>query len=164
MLNRVSVSMLLIDSLTGNPFLILKEVDGERGIPIEISVLEVYGIVYEIKGIKPARPMSHDLLKNLMDLLDASIHKIIMIHLESGTYYASIYIQYEDAEIVIDARPSDAVALSLRTNAPIFVEESVLNKVGKMHYLTTNFKDGKKHGENWRKILEELDPDKFGHT
>jgi bifunctional DNase/RNase len=108
--------------------------------------------------------MSHDLLKNLMDLLDASIHKIIVTQLESGTYYASIYIQYEDAEIVIDARPSDAVALSLRTNAPIFVEESVLDKVGKMHYLKTTYKDGKVHDENWRKILEELDPDKFDHT
>lgn len=143
MLNRVSVSMLLIDSLTGNPFLILKEVDGERGIPIEIGALEAYGIAYEIKRIKPARPTSHDLLKNLVDLLDASIHKIIVTHLESGTYYASIYIQYEDAEIVIDARPSDAVAVSLRSNAPIFVEESVLSEVGKMHFLTTTFENKK---------------------
>jgi bifunctional DNase/RNase len=163
MLNRVTVSVLLIDSSTGSPFLVLKEVDGERGIPIEIGALEAYGIVYELKGIKPARPMSHDLLKNLMEQLNASVNKIVVTDLMDDTYYASIHIHYEDTELVVDARPSDAIALSLRTNAPIFVEESVFIAVSKMLSPTT-FEDKTERGEGWRRILEELDSDKFGHS
>ena len=155
------ISGLTVDPLTNSPIVILKEVDGERTLPIWIGLLEATAIASELEGIKFSRPMTHDLLKNIMDLINLKVNKIEVCDLKNNTYYALIYINHNGKEISIDARPSDALALSLRVNAPIFVAEDVINK-SKQIDLTADPEDKSEQGKKWQEILEKLNPEDFG--
>jgi hypothetical protein len=102
--------------------------DGTRKLPIIIGPFEATSITYSLEGQQPDRPMTHDLFKKVMDRLGAEIDKIVIDDLMSGTYYAKIFIMQGDEEIVIDSRPSDAIALAVRADAPIFVAEGILQQ------------------------------------
>ncbi|MFH0843950.1 MAG: bifunctional nuclease family protein, partial [Pseudomonadota bacterium] len=115
------VSGLTIDPLTNSPIVILKEVEGDKTLPIWIGLLEATAIASELEGVKFSRPMTHDLLKNLLGLINVKVKRIEVCDLKNNTYYALIHITHNGKELSIDARPSDALALSLRVNAPIFV-------------------------------------------
>jgi hypothetical protein len=161
MLRPMTVSGLTIDSLTNNPIVILKEIDGEKTLPIWIGLLEATAIASELEGIQFSRPMTHDLLKNVMEMADVKVNKIEVCDLKDNTYYALIHITHDGKEINIDARPSDALALSLRMNAPIFVEEEVIEKSQQIELKAEP--DGKsKKGKEWQEILENLNPEDFG--
>jgi len=155
------VSGLTIDPLTNNPIVILKEIDGEKTLPIWIGLLEATAIASELEGIEFARPMTHDLLKNVMEKVDVKVNKIEVCDLKNNTYYALIHITHDGKEINIDARPSDALALSLRMNAPIFVEEEVIKKSQQID-LKAEPDDKSKEGKKWQEILENLNPEDFG--
>ena len=163
MLRRAGISGMGFDSITKEPFMVLKEVDGERSLPIWIGALEAYAIVYELQGFKTPRPMTHDLMTNLMKLINVQINKTVVCDLKENTFYASIHFKCKDRELVVDARPSDALALSLRAGAPIFVEESVFVKVAELNPKMTP-EDTSEQGKKWQKFLEELKSDEFGHT
>lgn len=163
MLRHMVISEIAIDSLTNSPILILKELDGERTLPIWIGLLEANAIASELKGVRFSRPMTHDLLKNIMELIGAKVNKVEICDLKDNTYYALIHITHKGKEISIDARPSDAMALSLRMNAPIFVSEEVINKSSQIN-LKSEPEDKSEQGKKWQKILENLDPEDFGHT
>jgi bifunctional DNase/RNase len=113
------IAGLTVDPLTNSPIVILKEIGGERTLPIWIGLLEATAIASELEGIKFSRPMTHDLLKNIMSLMDVKVNKIEVSDLKNNTYFALIYLDHKGKEISIDARPSDALALSLRMGAPI---------------------------------------------
>ncbi|MFZ7113638.1 MAG: bifunctional nuclease family protein [Desulfatiglandales bacterium] len=155
------VSGLTVDPLTNSPIVILKEVDGERTLPIWIGLLEATAIASELEGIKFSRPMTHDLLKNIMDIIELKINKIEVCDLKNNTYYALIYINHQGKEISIDARPSDALALSLRMGAPVFVSEEVINKSSQID-LKAEPEDKSEQGKKWQEILEKLNPEDFG--
>ena len=155
------VSGLTIDPLTNSPIVILKEVEGERTLPIWIGLLEATAIASELEGIKFSRPMTHDLLKNILGLVDAEIKRIEVCDLKNNTYYALIHILHNGEEISIDARPSDALAISLRVNAPIFVAEEVI-KESKEIDLQAEPEDKSDQGKKWQDILESLNPEDFG--
>ena len=113
--------------------IILKEIDGDRTLAIGIGNPEVNAIKIELAGIKPPRPLTHDLLKNVIDSLDATIKRIIVTDLEDSTFYAKIVIGFKNnSEREIDARPSDGIALALRAKVPIYAREKLLNEVSEL--------------------------------
>ncbi len=163
MLKPMTVSAIAVDSLTKSPIVILKEIGGERTLPIWIGLLEANAIASELEGIKFPRPMTHDLLKNIMELTDVKVNKVEVCDLKDNTYFALIHINHNGKEISIDARPSDALALSLRVNAPIFVAEEVISKSSQID-LEAEPEDKSEQGRKWQEILEKMNPKDFGNT
>jgi hypothetical protein len=155
------IAGLTVDPMTNSPIVILKEIGGERTLPIWIGLLEATAIASELEGIKFSRPMTHDLLKNIMSLMDVKVNKIEVCDLKNNTYFALIYLDHKGKEISIDARPSDALALSLRMGAPIFVAEDVIKKSSQID-LKAEPEDKTEQGKKWQEILEKLNPDDFG--
>ena len=161
MFRPMVVSGLTVDPITNSPIVILKETDGERTLPIWIGLLEATAIASELEGIKFSRPMTHDLLKSIMDTMDVEVNKVEVCDLRNNTYYALIHLTHGDKEISIDARPSDALALSLRMQAPIFVSEEVINKSRQID-LSAEVEDTSEQGKKWQDIQEKLNPEDFG--
>jgi bifunctional DNase/RNase len=113
---------------TGGAYaILLKEVEGKKRLPIIIGAFEAQAIALEIEGIKPPRPLTHDLLKQLTDSLGATVLEIIIDELRDNTFYAKIILEVSGFSQELDARPSDAIALAVRTQAPIFVAETVMD-------------------------------------
>lgn len=110
--------------------LILNEIDGKRRLPIIIGTFEAQAIALELEHIKPPRPMTHDLLRNVIQSFNTYIKQVYINDLKEGTFYAEIIYDFEGQDIHQDARPSDAIALSIRFNAPIFVSHTVLEEAG----------------------------------
>ncbi|MEN3038121.1 MAG: bifunctional nuclease family protein [Candidatus Kryptonium sp.] len=108
--------------------LILKEVNGDRRLPIIIGSFEAQAIALEMEGIKPPRPLTHDLIKNILDGIGAMILEVVVTDLRDGTFYAKIYIELNGMTYEIDSRPSDAIAVALRCGAPIYVNEEVMDE------------------------------------
>lgn len=108
--------------------LILKEVDGNRRLPIIIGAFEAQAIALEMEGVVPPRPMTHDLIKSIIDSFNITLSEVYINELRDGTFFAKLI--FEDSSIEIDARPSDAIALAVRCNTPIFVESQILNETG----------------------------------
>ncbi len=155
------ISGLTVDPVTNSPIVILKEVDGDRTLPIWIGLLEATAIASELEGIKFSRPMTHDLIKNLMAMIDVNVIKIEVCDLKNNTYYALIHFKIGEKTMSIDARPSDALALSLRVNAPIFVAEKVIDSSSRID-LKAEAQDKSESGKKWQEILESLNPEDFG--
>ncbi len=126
---QMEVRDVVIDS-SGNPVVILENAERTKRLPIWIGFAEARAILMEIQKIQTPRPMTHDLLKNILTALGASIKKVVINDIKGSTFYAQIYIQRHSASYIIDARPSDAIALSLRTSSPIFVRNEVIEKSG----------------------------------
>ncbi len=163
MLRPMTIAAIAVDSLTKSPVVILKEVGGERTLPIWIGLLEVNAIASELQGVKFPRPMTHDLLKNVMESTDVKVNKVEICDLKDNTYFALIHITHNGKEISIDARPSDALALSLRVNAPIFVAEEVISKSTQID-LEAEPEDKSEQGKKWQEILGKMNPKDFGNT
>ncbi len=161
MYKAMVISGLTVDPVTNTPIVILKEVDGEQTLPIWIGLLEATAIASELEGIKFARPMTHDLFKDVMDLMDARVVKVEVCDLKNNTYYAQIHFIHNGRELTVDARPSDALALSLRVKAPIFVSEEVISNSSQVD-LKAEAEDKSEKGKKWQEILERLNPEDFG--
>ena len=152
--------------MSNSPVMLLKEVNGDRILPIWIGLLEATSIAAKLENIQFPRPLTHDLMKNIFDYLGVKVPKIEIVDLIDNTYYAIITLDIEGNTIDIDARPSDAVALALRTGAEIFVSEEVLQK-GQIFTETPGAEKEEMVGateeekEKLKKILENLDPRHF---
>ena len=116
----------LPDPMTNMPVIVLRELQGERLLPIWVGVFEANAIHMQIEGIQPPRPMTHDLLKAVVQGLGGQLERIVVCDLKENTFYATLHVRSERGALTLDARPSDAIALALRTGARIFVEESVI--------------------------------------
>ena len=133
---QMEVSKIRIDERRGEQVIVLKERSGNRFLPIIIGISEVTAIKMKISGIQPPRPLTHDLLKNTIAALGASLHRIVITKLEFNTFFATLVLQRGDGTLhEVDARPSDSIALALRADAPIFVSEEVLNQVSSSYGL-----------------------------
>ena len=163
MLIPVIISALGLDSSSNNPVVILKEIGGKRTVPIWIGILEASAIASELEGVKYLRPMTHDLLKNILESMDVKVNKVEVCDLKENTYYALIHMTHNGKKMTIDARPSDALALSLRIKVPIFVSDDVINRSPHIE-LESKTDDKSEHGKDWQEILENLDPEDFGNT
>ncbi|MEO8255146.1 MAG: bifunctional nuclease family protein [Flavobacterium sp.] len=138
--------------------LILNEVDGERKLPIVIGAFEAQSIAIALeKEIKPPRPLTHDLFKNFAERFDIVVKQVIIHKLVDGVFYSSIICERDKIEEIIDARTSDAIALALRFNAPIFTYKNILDKAG--IYLKTNPEDGDKENQQMDDIIS--NPESF---
>ncbi len=126
----VELSKIIINETSDQQLIVLKEKGGSRQLPIVIGIVEVFAIDRRLKGIKTPRPMTHDLCANILNQLGAQIAKIVIDDLRKHTFYAKIYLSSGDKQVVVDSRPSDAIALGIATNAPIFVAEHVFEKAG----------------------------------
>jgi uncharacterized protein len=117
---------LMMDPVTNMPIVVLKDVHGNTILPIWVGVYEANAIALEIEKVQTPRPMTHDLLKNVFLDLDVRVEKIVVSDLKDDTFYALIWVEREGEMMTIDSRPSDALALALRVDCPIFVDEQVL--------------------------------------
>ena len=125
---QMKVSGIALDPFTNSPIVILKDELNERTLPIWIGFMEASSIAMELEKTPRIRPITHDLVKNLLEKLRYSVTKIEVTDLRDDTFYARIYLQKEDEEYSLDSRPSDAIAIALRTESPIFVNEEVIEK------------------------------------
>ena len=162
MLIKMKVAGLTIDPLTNTPIVILKDMDEKKAIPIWIGLFEASAIATELEKITFSRPMTHDLLYEILKAVDIEVIQIEIHDLRNNTFFANVHLLRGGNTIVVDSRPSDAIALALRANAPIFVDEKVIEKsrnvdFGKKITDLDNLKD-----EKLKEFLENLSPDDFG--
>src|SRR3989304_363947 len=157
MLIRMSVRGIALDPITNMPIIILKDVEEKRALPILVGIFEANAIALELEKIATPRPMTHDLIKNILDGLGATVQQIVVNDLKDNTFFAVIEVNYNGNMVSIDARPSDAIALALRVNAPIFVTEKVVSKAKSM-----DIAEEKEETDRWKEWLENLKPEDFG--
>jgi len=158
---RMKVTGLTIDPFTNMPIIILKDFEEKMALPIWIGLIEASAIATELEKIQLARPMTHDLLRNILHELEVEVSKIEVNDLSDNTFYAKIFLRKGAEQIVMDARPSDAIALALRTSAPIYVDRRVMEKSRRID-LSKNLDEDKTKQQKWTEILENLSPEDFG--
>src|SRR5918995_6942182 len=124
---EMTIKGLMVDPITNMPIVILRDKVGQKVLPIWVGIFEANAIALQFENVATPRPMTHDLLRNVIHDLKAAVQKIVVCDLQENTFYALIYLGLNGDTVAIDARPSDAIALALRTRAPIFVEESVID-------------------------------------
>ena len=154
---EMTIKGLMVDPITNVPIIILRDRDGQKVLPIWVGIFEANAIALQIENVSTPRPMTHDLLRNVIQDLKASVQKVVVCDLQDNTFYALIYLAWNGETVAVDARPSDAIALALRTRAPIFVEDSVID-----HAKTVDFSSEKADADRLHKWLESLDPDDLG--
>ena len=154
---EMTIKGLMVDPVTNMPIILLRDSEGQKVLPIWVGIYEANAIALQIENVSTPRPMTHDLLKNVITDLKGSIRKIVVSDLKDNTFFALIYLEVNGETVAIDARPSDAIALALRARAPIFVEESVIDNAKPFDAAVE-----KPHAERLQKWLEGLDPDELG--
>lgn len=148
---------LMMDPVTNMPIVILKDSGTDTVLPIWVGVYEANAIALEIEKVSTPRPMTHDLIKNVLTGLDAAVHKVVVTELKEDTFYAVIWLEREGRVISIDSRPSDALALALRVDCPIFVDDEVLKNSKLAANLSARSTD-----EELRKLLEGMNDEDLG--
>jgi bifunctional DNase/RNase len=123
----MTIKGLMVDPVTNMPIIILRDEVGDRVLPIWVGIFEANAIALQIENVATPRPMTHDLLRNVIQDLDGLVQKVVVSELRENTFFAVIHVAVRGEALLIDARPSDAIALALRTKAPIFVEEEVID-------------------------------------
>jgi len=170
---EMKVIGLTLDPQTNVPIVILREMGGERAFPIWVGIYEAHAIGRAIGNIQTPRPMAHDLIKNIINGVEGKVNRIVVNDVQDNTFLAEISIQMNGSEVVIDSRPSDAIALALLMSAPIFVEEKVIEKAKRIEFTEPEEKEGEEsegRGEeepfkedkmDVKRWLENLKPDDF---
>ncbi len=149
----------LPDPMTNMPVIVLRELQGERLLPIWVGVFEANAIHMQIEGIQPPRPMTHDLLKAVVQGLGGHLERIVVCDLKENTFYATLHVRSERGTLTLDARPSDAIALALRTGARIFVEESVIQSARSVDVSAESMDIGRL--QRWLEKLSDEDLGKY---
>lgn len=160
---EMKVTGLTIDPFTNMPIIIIKDLDEKNAIPIWIGLIEASAIATELEQIQLSRPMTHDLLRNILVALEIQVVKVEISDLRDNTFFANIHLDDHGKIAVIDARPSDAIALALRTSAKLFVSRKVISKSRRIDLAQEGVeKEEKLKKEKWAEILENLSPEDFG--
>jgi bifunctional DNase/RNase len=155
---EMSIRGLMIDPITNMPIVILKDADDQRTLPIWVGPVEANAIAIQMENITTPRPMTHDLLVRVMADLGATVDRVVVADLSENTFYAQLILRRGDGVVVVDARPSDALAVALRTKARVFVSEHVLERA---QSLDTSAEQANQ--ERLQRWLESLDPDDLGY-
>jgi len=153
----VEIKGLMLDPASNIPIVILRDPQSQLFLPIWIGVFEANAIALRMEGVTPPRPMTHDLLRSMLEHLGGSVQKIVISDLRESTFFAVIHVQQAEKTVEIDARPSDAIALALRVDAPLYVLRSVLDKAQAVD-LASDATDE----EKLKKWLEEISPEELG--
>ena len=154
---EVKVNGLAVDAQAKSHVVILKEKEGERVLPIWIGPAEAQAIARELAGQRFPRPLTHDLLANIVEGLKAKVTRVVIADLRENTFFAQLIIDRDGEVVVVDARPSDSIAVALRCGADIYVNEKLLNEPGEQEEPTAEEK-----AQQLRNFLENLDPEDFG--
>ena len=153
---KMDVKALIVDPIANVPVVILRDADEKNFLPIWVGVFEANAIALQMEGVTTPRPMTHDLLKNVIRQIEGDVTRVVTLKARPPKD-AKIHIKLANRELTVDSRPSDAIALALRTHAPLFVEESVLEKS------RAGDESAEAHGaERLRKWLEDADPESLG--
>jgi bifunctional DNase/RNase len=155
---EMKVRGLALDPVSNMPIIILRDEEEKRSLPIWVGIFEANAIALELEKISTPRPMTHDLIKNIVESVEAKVEKIVVNDLRENTFFALIHLRLGEEEITVDSRPSDAIALALRVGAPIFVEEDVVRRAKSVEVAPKESDDQEKLKE-W---LENLKPEDFG--
>ena len=163
---EMRVGGLTLDPVTKTPIVILKDTENKLNLPIWIGLLEATAMATEIEGIKMARPMTHDLLKTILGEVGCAVEYVEITDLKENTYYASVNLTVAGRPVMIDSRPSDAIALALRTKSPIYVAKAVLEASSMLQQNEDSIERPVENVSNvskekWAEILEKMGPDDF---
>ena len=158
MLIEMAIKGLMMDPITNVPIVLLRDLDNQRLLPIWVGPVEANAIAMQIENVAPPRPMTHDLLRNVLQELGATLSRVIISDLRDSTFYAYLELRRNGDVLLVDARPSDALALSIRTKAPVFVEAEVLDQAKSVEVSTEQADQ-----DRLQKWLESLDPDDLGY-
>jgi bifunctional DNase/RNase len=154
---QMTIKGLMIDPITNMPIIVLRDQEGQRLLPIWVGVFEANAIALQIENVQTPRPMTHDLLRNVISDLEAQVQRVVVCELKDNTFYATIYLQSGSRTLTVDARPSDAIALALRTRSPIYAEDSVIQNARAVDASKDNMDVGRL--QQW---LEGLSEDELG--
>ena len=154
---EMTIKGLMVDPVTNMPIVILRDEASERVLPIWVGIFEANAIALQIENIETPRPMTHDLLRNVIANLNGAVEKIVVSDLKENTFYALIYVRIAEELVAVDARPSDAIALALRVSAPIYVEDDVIQNAKSI-----DFTPDKGDSERLAKWLESLNTEDLG--
>lgn len=149
-----------IELPTNQPIVLLREQTGERYLPIWIGAVEATAIAFALEGVEPQRPLTHDLLRMITESLDSAVNRVEVIELRGGIYYADLVLDRDGQEVRVSSRPSDAIALAARTDAPLFVHPEVLEEAGVE--IRDEDNDEEVEVERFREFLDEINPEDFG--
>lgn len=152
----MSIKGLMLDPVSNSPIVVLKDEEEKFFLPIWVGIFEANAIALQLENITTPRPMTHDLLRNMINELDAQVTRVVINDLRDSTFFAQIRVLVGGKTLEVDARPSDAIALALRTEAPIYVAQSVLDQA------QTITPDGEDQDEKMKKWFENLSPDEMG--
>ncbi len=161
---EMKVGGLTLDPVTKTPIVILKDAENKMNLPIWIGLMEATSMATELEGIKMARPMTHDLLHNMIKEVGGKVEAIEVTNLQDNTYYAAIRLKVGERDVVIDSRPSDAISLALRTKSPIFVAAQVLESSSVLQQKEDSEEEADLSSvsrDKWADILEKMSPDDF---
>ena len=161
MLKEMKLAGLIMDSTTNAPVIVLKDLADKEVISIWIGLLEASAIAVELEKVDLPRPMTHDLVKNVLDSLNIKVLKIEIADLRDNTFYAYIHLGMGGKTFTIDARPSDAIAIALRTKSPIYVDEDVIKKSKKMDLESIKEAGKTDESKELKDLLERMSPDDF---
>ncbi|MDX1583940.1 MAG: bifunctional nuclease family protein [Thermoanaerobaculia bacterium] len=152
---HMKIKGLMLDPISNSPIVVLKDDDDETFLPIWVGIFEANAIALQLEAVETPRPMTHDLLKNILGTLEASVSRVVINDLQDSTFYARIHMSFEGGELEIDSRPSDAIALALRVEAPIFVADHVLDQA-------QTIEPDEDTEEKMKKWLEDASPEDLG--
>ena len=161
MLHKAVIAGLTMDPATNTPIVILKTEEGDQAVPIWIGLLEATSIASALQKVKFDRPMTHDLFKNFAQMQGVTVSSIEVCDLRDNTYYARINFLSRDERFSMDARPSDALGIALRFEAPIFISQEVIDKARPVEG-DGEALDDSEEGRKWKEYLEKLSPEDFG--
>src|SRR3972149_12081024 len=156
---EVRVMGVVMNPKASNPVVVLVDLSGKKALPIWIGVFEAEAISRGLEDVVTLRPMTHDLMKQILDTFHASLTRVVINDLRENTFYANLYLNVDGKELVVDSRPSDAIALAVRVKAPIFVVESVVSATKDLGILASNLLDEQ---DELKSIIEGMKPEDFG--
>ena len=156
---EMAIKGLMVDPITNMPIVVLREIAGERVLPIWVGVFEANAIALQVENVQTPRPMTHDLLSNVIADLGAQVDRVVVSDLRENTFYALLHVTAPNGPVAIDARPSDAIALALRTGSRIFVEEEVISNARSVETARENVDVGRL--QKWLENLSDEDLGKY---
>ena len=156
---EMKVRGLTLDPLQNMALVILRDLEGAKALPIWVGIPEANAIALEIEQVPTPRPMTHDLIKNIIEGVNASVTRVVVNDLKDSTFYATIFLSRQGQEFHIDSRPSDAIAVALRLKAPIYVTLDVIERAGS---IDLTGQDGTEEPEKLKEWLDNIKPEDFG--
>jgi uncharacterized protein len=158
-LMEVKVMGIVVDPKQSNPVVVLVDLSGQKALPIWIGVFEAEAISRGLEDVVTLRPMTHDLMKQILDTFQVSVTRVVINDLKENTFYANLYLNIEGKELVVDSRPSDAIALAVRVKAPIYIADSVIEATKQLGLFASNLLEEQ---DELKSIIENMKPEDFG--